>query len=166
MARVLEWVVGSHTPDSPCPQHDSNLGDFVMQGLNAEEAAERVTELMTRLELVDRDRRMFGYSSGMRARLALARSLLAEPPLLLLDEPTRSLDTTVSAEVLGLIRGLAGEGRSVLMASHRLNEVTAVCDRAVLLVDGRAHFDGPSGQLVTASGMLRPLVELIRNEPQ
>ncbi len=144
-----------------------NLEFFgIMQGLSPGEAGDRSAELMAHLDLAHRDRRVFGYSAGMRARLALARALLAEPPLLLLDEPTRSLDPAVSAEVLELIRELAGGGRAVLMASHRLNEVTTACDRAVLLVDGRVHFDGPPGELVTAGGMLRPLVELVRDDPR
>lgn len=143
-----------------------NLEFFgVMQGLSPTQAHGRAEELMARFDLAHRDKRVFGYSAGMRLRLALARALLADPPLLLLDEPTRSLDPAVSEEVLDLIGDLAAGGRAVLMASHRLNEVTSACDRAVLLIDGTVHFDGPPTDLVTAQGRLRPLVDLVRDKP-
>ena len=142
-----------------------NLEFFgVMQGLSITGAADRAAELLRRFDLAGRDVRVFGYSAGMRLRLAVARALIAEPPLLLFDEPTRSLDPEMSDHVLGMISGLADGGHAVVMASHRLNEVAQSCDRAVLLVDGQIHFDGKPDDLVTASGRLRPLVELVEGE--
>ncbi len=142
-----------------------NLEFFgVMLGLSPAASRSRVEELMSQFGLADRDRRVFGYSAGMRARLALARALIAEPRLLLLDEPTRSLDPSASVDVLDAIRGLADVGHAVLIASHRLNEVVTGCDRAVLLIDGRVHYDGSPDDLITAGGMLRPLVELVEDD--
>ena len=120
-----------------------NLEFFgVMAGLDRAAARRRGAELLELFGLAGRDRRVFGYSSGMRVRLALARALMVDPPFLLLDEPTRSLDPKASGEVLGLVRELAAAGRAVLFATHRLDEVRAVCDRAVVLTGGRVRFDG------------------------
>ncbi|MEX1133342.1 MAG: ABC transporter ATP-binding protein [Acidimicrobiia bacterium] len=142
-----------------------NLEFFgVMLGLSPADSRSRADQLMAQFGLINRDRRVFGYSAGMRARLALARALMAEPRLLLLDEPTRSLDPSASLEVMEAIRGLADAGHAILIASHRLNEVVAGCDRAVLLVDGRVHFDGPPADLITAGGMLRPFVKLVEDD--
>lgn len=134
----------------------------VMAGLGTLQANRRAEDLMERFGLASIDKRLFGYSAGMRARLALARALMADPSLLLLDEPTRSLDPEAAAETVDLIGELASSGRAVLMASHRLNEVVAGCHRAALLVDGSIHFHGPPRDLVSATGMLRPLVELVQ----
>lgn len=126
----------------------NNLEFFgVMQGMTKSEARERGSELMERLGLSHRDRRVFGYSAGMRVRLALARSLLPDPRLLLLDEPTRSLDPKAAAEAMGLLAELAGSGRAVLLASHRLDEVRTFCDKVVVIRSGRVRFIGPPGDV-------------------
>lgn len=124
-----------------------NLEFFgVMAGMDRAAARRRGAELLEIFDLAGRDRRVFGYSSGMRVRLALARALIADPPFLLLDEPTRSLDPKGSVEVMALIRELAASGRAVLFATHRLDEVRTGCDRAVVLTAGRVRFDGdPNG---------------------
>ena len=120
-----------------------NLEFFgVMQGMSREEARTRGWELMEHLGLAWRDRRVFGYSAGMRVRLALARSLLAEPRLLLLDEATRSLDPQAALEAMQLVAELASSGRAVLLATHRLDEVRLFCDRVLVLKDGRVRYEG------------------------
>lgn len=81
-------------------------------------------------------------STGQKRRVVLARALVHEPPLLLLDEPTDGLDVQGRAEILSLMRRLAGEGRAVLMSSHIMGEVEAVCDRVGVVVGGRAVAEG------------------------
>ncbi|MFW5933691.1 MAG: ATP-binding cassette domain-containing protein, partial [Actinomycetota bacterium] len=94
------------------------------------------------------DERVGGYSSGMRQRLALARALLPDPSLLLLDEPTAALDPLASRDVRDLIGRLAHEQeRSVLLCSHNLVEAQELCDRVVVLEHGRVIADGPPSQL-------------------
>ena len=128
-----------------------NLEFFgVISGLSRSAAARRADELLERLELADRDKQVFGYSSGMRSRLNLARALLADPPLLLLDEPTRSLDPVATAFVEDLLVDLASEGRAILMSSHNLTQVTAKCRRLVVILDGECRFTGSPTELETS----------------
>jgi ABC-2 type transport system ATP-binding protein len=135
-----------------------NLTFFgVLAGLPPAAAAARADELLCLLGLADRDKRVMGYSSGMRSALGIARALVAEPALVVLDEPTRSLDPLASAKVAELLRAEAAQGRSVLLSSHRMEEVASLCDRVVVLVKGEVRFvgrpaDAPDGP--SANGLL------------
>lgn len=139
-----------------------NLEFFgVLAGLPRRTARRRAAEVLEEAGLAGRDRLVFGYSSGMRSRLNIARSLLADPPVLVLDEPTRSLDPVASAEVGTLLRGLADRGRAVLLSSHRLDEVAAICDRVVVVVGGTVRYTGPPNLPDEGS-----IVELLQREAQ
>jgi ABC-2 type transport system ATP-binding protein len=91
--------------------------------------------------------RVGGYSTGMRARLALARAVLHEPDLLLLDEPTAGLDPESARAVLGLIDELAEQGKAVLMCTHLLLEAEGLADEVVVLDRGRTLVAGSPAQL-------------------
>jgi ABC-2 type transport system ATP-binding protein len=145
-----------------------NLEFFgVMSGLRRSDAVARAALLMDQMDLADRDKLVFGYSSGMRLRLSIARSLLANPPLVVLDEPTRSLDPVASVEIGSLLRRLASQGHAVLVSNHRLDEVIAVCDRVLAIVDGQLRFDGPPSDLAgPGSQAQQALVELLAGEAE
>jgi ABC-2 type transport system ATP-binding protein len=99
----------------------------------------RIEELLRKVDLIDAAPRRFSdYSSGMKQRLAIARALLHDPPILLMDEPTRSLDPQASLSLRALIRDeLKGRDRkTVLLATHNLREAEALCDRIAILVEG------------------------------
>jgi len=83
-----------------------------------------------------------GYSTGMRTRLALARAVLHDPQVLLLDEPTAGLDPESARAVLNLIRELAGLGRTIVLCTHLLHEAEGVADQVVLMGAGRAQIVG------------------------
>lgn len=83
-----------------------------------------------------------GYSTGMRTRLALARAVLHDPEILLLDEPTAGLDPESARAVLDLIRELAGTGRTVIMATHLLHEAEGIADQVILMGAGHAQAAG------------------------
>lgn len=94
------------------------------------------------------DNRVGGYSTGMKTRLALARSILHDPDLLLLDEPTSGLDPESSQAVLQLIAELAEGGKAVVMCTHLLLEAEGLADHVVLLQDGRDVVSGAPSELV------------------
>jgi len=99
----------------------------------------RIDELLKNVDLVPAASRRFSdYSSGMKQRLAIARALLHDPPVLLMDEPTRSLDPAASLSLRALIRDeLKGRGgKTILLATHNLHEAEALCDRIAILVEG------------------------------
>jgi ABC-2 type transport system ATP-binding protein len=91
-------------------------------------------------------RRIRKLSGGMRKRVALAQALLGDPQLLVLDEPASALDPEQRMRFRALASEL-GEGRTVLVSTHQTEDVAALCQRVIVLRDGRAAFDGTPGQL-------------------
>ncbi|MER6386305.1 ATP-binding cassette domain-containing protein [Streptomyces sp. NPDC001250] len=88
------------------------------------------------------DRQVATYSLGMRQRLGIAAALLTEPRLLVLDEPTNGLDPVGTAQLRALLHGLTSDGTTVLISSHQLNELDALCDHFVFLHQGTTLFQG------------------------
>lgn len=128
-----------------------NLEFFArMAGMERRTARARAGELLARFDLASRDRMVYAYSSGMRARLAIARALVHEPPLLVLDEPTRSLDPVATKDVGSIMRDLATAGRAVLLSSHRVDEIEQLCDRIVVLTQGTVRYSGTVAALAAA----------------
>ena len=108
----------------------------------------RVNEVLEQVELTEAaGRRVRGFSLGMKQRLGLAAALLGDPQVLLLDEPANGLDPAGIAWLRGLLRGLAGQGRTVVVASHVLGEVAQTADRVVIVSAGRLRFAGPLDEL-------------------
>jgi ABC-2 type transport system ATP-binding protein len=102
------------------------------------EAEGRIPDALERVRLSDRaNDRVRGYSLGMRQRLAIARCLLADPLLLILDEPMNGLDPAGVLELRALLREFVDEGRTVLLSSHQLDEVERTCDEVAILAEGR-----------------------------
>jgi ABC-2 type transport system ATP-binding protein len=99
----------------------------------------RIGELIDLLDLSDRaDEPVAGYSKGMKQRLALARALMNQPPLLYLDEPTSGLDPEAAQQVNGLISGLSRkDGRTILLCTHNLVEAQRLSDRVAVLNRGK-----------------------------
>ncbi len=114
-----------------------------LNGLPQVEAERRIAEVLERMGLVGRaDDRVGTYSRGMRQRLGLADVLLKRPQVAILDEPTMGLDPEGAMEFLEMIRGLKADGLTVLLASHLLHQVQAVCDRVGLFANGRKVLEG------------------------
>jgi ABC-2 type transport system ATP-binding protein len=110
--------------------------------------AGRVEEVLDEVDLTDAaDRRVGGYSLGMRQRLGLAAALLGDPRVLVLDEPANGLDPAGMAWLRGLLRSLAGQGRAVVVSSHVLAEVAQTVDRVVIVHKGQLRFAGPLREL-------------------
>jgi ABC-2 type transport system ATP-binding protein len=111
--------------------------------VGADTLADRIAHAAARFGIEDAlDRRVGAYSTGMRARLALARAVLHEPDLLLLDEPTAGLDPESARAVLGLIDEMAEGGKTVLMCTHLLLEAEGLADQVVVMDHGQAMISG------------------------
>ncbi|HXF58152.1 MAG TPA: ABC transporter ATP-binding protein [Actinomycetota bacterium] len=120
-----------------------------LNGIDSDEAERRIDQVLDRVGLgADADRPVREYSRGMLQRLGIADVLLKEPDVFILDEPTTAIDPEGVAEVLELIRSLARErGAAVLLSSHLLHQVQAVCDRVGIFVRGRMVAQGPMAEL-------------------
>ncbi|GAA3066667.1 MULTISPECIES: ABC transporter ATP-binding protein [Actinomycetes] len=126
-----------------------------MHGLRRRAATARIAELLERLGLASRGtERVETFSRGMKQRLHLARGLVADPQLLILDEPTVGMDPISAREFRGLITELRQEGRSVLLTTHDLAEAEALADTVTMIDRGSIlrHLDAPP-----AAGTLEPL---------
>ncbi|MFB6156262.1 MAG: ABC transporter ATP-binding protein [Haloferacaceae archaeon] len=101
-----------------------------------ETADERVGDALDRLELDHRERRLGDMSKGMKRKVAIARSLVNDPDVLVYDEPASGLDPLTTDSVLAFTRELSDRGKTVLFSAHNLYHVESVCDRIVIMNDG------------------------------
>jgi ABC-2 type transport system ATP-binding protein len=106
------------------------------------------------------DRRIGGFSLGMRQRLGLATALLADPQILILDEPTNGLDPEGVHWLRGLLRGFAAEGGTVLVSSHMLAETAQTVDSVVIIDRGRLITQSPLASLLAHGGLEDAFLEL------
>ncbi|MFI5792325.1 ABC transporter ATP-binding protein [Streptomyces sp. NPDC051677] len=97
------------------------------------------------------DDRTRGFSLGMRQRLGLAAALLTRPRLLVLDEPANGLDPAGKRHVHGVLARLAADGTGVVLSSHRMDDLEALCSEVTILATGRVVFSGPLGKLAAES---------------
>ncbi|HLU98155.1 MAG TPA: ABC transporter ATP-binding protein [Thermobifida alba] len=136
----------------------------------------RVADVLDEVGLSDvADRRIGGFSLGMRQRLGIAAALLGDPGVLVLDEPLNGLDLDGVRWVRGLVRALADEGRTVFVSSHLMSEMQLVADRLVVVGGGRLVADAPTAELIASWSDPRvvvrtpdpaPLVEQLRRSPR
>ncbi|HET6586548.1 MAG TPA: ABC transporter ATP-binding protein [Oleiagrimonas sp.] len=115
-----------------------------LHGLRGQALRTACTSMLECLQLGDLRRRLVhALSQGQRQRVGLACALLHKPPLLILDEPGNGLDPVQAADLRTLIRDHAADGGAVVLSTHLLPEVTAVCDRVAILHEGRLRHDAP-----------------------
>ncbi|TDW92345.1 ABC transporter ATP-binding protein [Kribbella sp. VKM Ac-2566] len=100
------------------------------------------------------DDRVRGFSLGMRQRLGLAAALLTKPRLLILDEPSNGLDPAGKKHVYGVLTRLAADGTAVMLSSHRMDDVEALCSEVTILSTGRVAFSGPISKLASEDSEL------------
>lgn len=114
-----------------------------LRGLTGRRLDEARNGVLERLELNNLSRRLAGVlSQGQKQRLGLACALLHRPALLVLDEPANALDPVQVVALRTLLRELAAAGTAVILSTHQLTEVTAVCDRVAILHEGVLRYDG------------------------
>ena len=141
--------VGAIVEEPRFHRHLTGRENLTMIAAARERAAhDRIDGALARVGLSQRaDERVKGYSLGMRQRLGVARSLLADPELLILDEPTNGLDPAGIHEFRDMIRGFVAEGRTVLLSSHLLDEVEKICDEVAIVDRGQVVLQGSIADL-------------------
>jgi ABC-type multidrug transport system ATPase subunit len=106
--------------------------------------AQRIEEILQDFELLPfRNDKIQDLSKGLRQRVSFGRALLADPPVLLLDEPTSGIDFEMTNEIYRMIKKLHGAGKTILFTSHRPEEIKALATRLIMLHRGCVVFDGP-----------------------
>ena len=114
-----------------------------LHGLRGDIAEARIDRLLTQLGLTAiADRRTQGYSQGEKMKVAIARALVHDPATIMLDEPTNGLDIMSIRGLRDLLRSLRAQGKCILISTHVMQEVAALCDHIVILGRGQVQADG------------------------
>jgi len=120
-----------------------------LHGIERRLLADRIASLTASLDLGNfLDRPCGRLSSGQRQRVSLARALVHDPPALVLDEPTSTLDVVGARDLFAMLQSLRAEGRTILVSTHRLHEIEHRCDRFVIIDAGRIVAAGSRAELV------------------
>jgi ABC-2 type transport system ATP-binding protein len=123
-------------------------------GMSKKDRRERAAELLEIFSLTDkRDERTRTLSGGMKRRLVLARALMHRPPLLILDEPTAGVDVELRLELWHYVQMINGEGTTILLTTHYLEEAEQLCSRIAFINDGRIVAQGTSDELAGEYGV-------------
>ena len=125
-----------------------------LHGLDDALIAQRTEALAKALEMGDIiDRRTEGFSQGQRVKTAIARALVHDPRNVILDEPTNGLDVMTTRGLREFLKQLRAEGRCVIFSSHIMQEVAALCDRIVIIANGRVMAEGTPEELRAKAGI-------------
>jgi ABC-2 type transport system ATP-binding protein len=156
-ARALDGVAGFVEGPRFYPYLSGRKNLRLLADLDGGAPASRIEEVLDVVDLRDRGKdRVGGYSHGMRQRLGIAASLLRDPQLLLLDEPTTGLDPAGMRDMRELVKSLASEGITILLSSHILAEVEELCNRVAIIRSGRIIYEGLLDELLqSAAGGFR-----------
>ncbi len=151
-AHEVREVIGLAGQSAALDEYLTGYENILMTGrlyhLSSSEAKKRTTELLKRLHLTDAaDRPVRTYSGGMRRRLDLGASLVGQPKVLFLDEPTTGLDPRTRLDLWEIIRELVAEGRTILLTTQYLEEADALADKIAVMNDGKIIAEGTSDQL-------------------
>jgi ABC-2 type transport system ATP-binding protein len=151
---ALEGVAGFVEAPSFYPYLNGRSNLELLAALDGGGASARVDEVLEIVQLTDRaGDKVSGYSHGMRQRLGIASALLRRPRLLLLDEPATGLDPGGMRDMRNLIRDLSGQGITVLLSSHLMNEVEELCNRVAIIRDGSVAYEGDLAELRARAGV-------------
>lgn len=125
-----------------------------LHGMNDAHISERLSKLARALQMEDfLDRQTEGFSQGQRTKTAIARALIHDPKNVILDEPTNGLDVMTTRGLREFLRQLRAEGRCVIFSSHIMQEVAALCDRIVIIAQGRVMAEGTPDELRQQAGL-------------
>jgi sodium transport system ATP-binding protein len=124
-----------------------------LHGMDRPSIEQRIEHLTRTLDMADFiDRRTEGFSQGQRVKVAIARAMVHEPQTVLMDEPSNGLDVMSTRALRHYIRSLRDDGHSVVLSTHIMQEVAALCDRIVIIAKGEVAADGTAAELLERSG--------------
>ncbi|WP_226006256.1 ABC transporter ATP-binding protein [Natrinema salinisoli] len=163
-------VVAGHTPGEPAMQRrlgflpeesplyeEMTAIDYLeffadLYDVPADVAHERIHDSLDRLDLEHRDRRIGNMSKGMQRKVAIARALVNDPDVLIFDEPASGLDPLTTNYIIEFTRELSDEGKTIVFSAHNLFHVESICDRIVIMNDGRIVARGTLEEIRDAHG--------------
>ncbi|MCA1768027.1 MAG: ATP-binding cassette domain-containing protein [Idiomarina sp.] len=124
-----------------------------LHGLKGKEQKQAVEQVIEKLDIKDlADRRTAGFSQGQRMKVALAQALVHSPKHLILDEPSRGLDVMSTRILRDVLREQRAQGTCILFSSHVMQEVAALCDRVVVMANGKVAAEGTPQELCDMTG--------------
>jgi len=124
-----------------------------LHGMSRQDIDARVEELVNTLDMADFiDRRTEGFSQGQRVKVAIARAMVHNPQTVMLDEPSNGLDVMSTRALRRYILSLKNAGHSVILSTHIMQEVAALCDRIVIIANGQIAANGTAQELLLQSG--------------
>ena len=155
------WPAIGYKPERLLFPNHLRVNEYLRQvarlsGLPGPQINRAVNESLERVNLQSAaNKKIRECSKGMRQRLAMAQILIGDPPLLLLDEPSNGLDPTGQAEIHACIQSLHQSGKTIVMSTHHLPEVTQVCTQLVILNRGQIHYENSMAQAMAAQSHIR-----------
>lgn len=156
------WPIVGYKPERLLFPNNLRIGQYMELIAGASDVPRRQTERvilesLARVNLLDSVNKRIGHiSKGMRQRLGLAQAIIGDPPLLLLDEPSNGLDPEGQVEIGRYIRELHASGKTIVLSSHQLEEVTQTCTQLIILNRGQIHYRNS----MSAALALRPFVRI------
>jgi ABC-type multidrug transport system ATPase subunit len=141
-----EWPTFGYKPERLLFPNHLRVREYLqliasLSNINGSQAKKIVNESLERVNLKEAaEKKINDCSKGMRQRLGLAQTLIGSPSLLLLDEPSNGLDPEGQAEICRQIQSLHSQGKTILLSSHQLPEVTQVCTSVIILYEGKIHY--------------------------
>ena len=134
----------------------------IIQGLSINEARRRAKELLELVGLSDfANVQYMKYSTGMQRKLALARALIHDPPIILMDEPTIGMDPVSARDFRSLVKKLSREGKTILLTSHNMKEIEDLANKIVVLKRGKVIAEGDSDKI---KSFVRRILIVVTNE--
>ena len=151
------WPAIGYKPDRLLFPNRLRVSDYLgmvanLCGIQPADQEKAVFDALVQVDMVSQASKRIGdCSKGMRQRLGLAQAIMGNPPLLLLDEPSNGLDPNGQAEMQTLIKKQQAAGKTILISSHHLEEITAVCTQLIILNNGQVHFQNSMVEALTIS---------------
>jgi ABC-2 type transport system ATP-binding protein len=156
-------------PEHPPLYRDMRVDDYLLfaariHGIPSAKLADALAQAKQRCGLQDCGRKLIGaLSKGYQQRVGIAQAIIHNPAVVVLDEPTVGLDPAQIRDIRTLIREL-GDSSSVILSTHMLNEVETLCDRVIILQQGRLIYSGSSAEMLATGNMEEAFLQITENE--